>query len=433
MQELLSVWNWLLANPLTYSLMSIVFLLFAGFISFVVCKLFLLGIVRRFILHTHKSDPLDKDMRVAKRLAHIVPVVTVYFLSRLVVGLPPGLLETIQAICGVLFIIDSAMLINELLDISNSAYIRKHGEKSHSIKGYVQIGKIIVSSIATILVIATLSNKSPVIIISSLGAVAAVLMFVFQHTLISLVANIQLSSSNVIQLGDWVEMPQGNISGEVTDIALHTITIRNWDNTVSRVPTKNFITETYTNWQPMFSSGGRRIKRSFFIDQSSITFADGALLERLKTVSPVKFAGLSAYLSTKMETLSDEQLIHHGITNLGLFRKYLLEYLKARDDIRNDMYLVVRQLSPTSEGLPIEVYCFTSKVFWSEYEDTQSEIFEYMYATARYFALGIYQKPSGIDMNNMMPKRTRHGGHSLPAAAPTGDNSVGVQEIERRL
>ncbi|VEA72079.1 Uncharacterised protein [Serratia rubidaea] len=128
MQELLSVWNWLLANPLTYSLMSIVFLLFAGFISFVVCKLFLLGIVRRFILHTHKSDPLDKDMRVAKRLAHIVPVVTVYFLSRLVVGLPPGLLETIQAICGVLFIIDSAMLINELLDISNSAYIRKHGE-----------------------------------------------------------------------------------------------------------------------------------------------------------------------------------------------------------------------------------------------------------------------------------------------------------------
>src|SRR5690606_27106628 len=153
-------------------------------------------------------------------------------------------------------------------------------------------------------------------------------MFVFQHTLISLVANIQLSSSNVIQLGDWVEMPQGNISGEVTDIALHTITIRNWDNTVSRVPTKNFITETYTNWQPMFSSGGRRIKRSFFIDQSSITFADGALLERLKTVSPVKFAGLSAYLNEKMETLSDEQLIHHGITNLGLFRKYLLEYLK---------------------------------------------------------------------------------------------------------
>ncbi len=144
------------------------------------------------------------------------------------------------------------------------------GQKPVRLKGYVQIGKIVVSSIATILVIATLSNKSPGIIISSLGAIAAVLMLVFQHTLISLVANIQVSSSHVIQIGDWIEMPVANISGEVTDIALHTITVRNWDNTLSQVPTKNFITETYTNWQPMFSSGGRRIKRSFLLTNRAL-------------------------------------------------------------------------------------------------------------------------------------------------------------------
>ncbi len=408
MHDLLSLWDWVQSNTLAFSLLAIVVMLLAGFLTSLICKYFLLGIVRRFILHSHKKhDPLDKDMRVARRLAHIVPVITVYFLSRIIQGLPPGLLDAIRTICGVLFIINCTMLINELLDITNSAHMRKHGEKAHSIKGYLQIGKIIVSSVATILVIATLSNKSPVIIISSLGAVAAVLMLVFQHTLTSLVANIQVSSSNVLKVGDWVEMPQGNISGEVIDIALHTVTIRNWDNTLSRVPTKNFIIETYTNWQPMFSSGGRRIKRSFFIDQSSITFANNLLLARLKTVSPLKFAALSDYLQQKMDTLSDEQLIEHGITNLGLYRKYLLEYLKGRDDIRNDMYLVVRQLSPTAEGLPIEVYCFTSKVFWADYEETQSEIFEYMYATTRYFALGVYQKPSGIDMNTMMHRKPR--------------------------
>ncbi|HEJ9094287.1 TPA: mechanosensitive ion channel domain-containing protein [Serratia odorifera] len=404
MQTLLFIWDWLKSSPFAFSLLAVVFMLFTAFVTAIICKLFLLGLVRRFILHSHKHDPLDKDMRVARRLTNIIPVVTFYFLSRLIPGLPPGLLEAISTICGVLFIINATMLINELLDITNTTYIRRHGEKAHSIKGYVQIGKIIVSSIATILVIATLSNKSPVIIISSLGAVAAVLMLVFQHTLTSLVANIQVSSSNVIQTGDWIEIAHGEISGEVVDIALHTITIRNWDNTLSRVPTKNLITETYTNWQPMFSSGGRRIKRSFFVDQSSVTFADTALLERLTALSPEKYVGLKEYLSKKMATLSDEQLSHHGITNLGLFRKYLLEYLKGREDIRKDMYLVVRQLSPTSEGLPIEIYCFSSNVFWENYEETQSEIFEYMYATARYFSLGIYQKPSGTDVSNMLPK-----------------------------
>ena len=405
MQELLSVWHWLVTTPWAFSIVAIAFMLLVGFFSAVVCKYFLLGIVRRFILHTHKSDPLDKDMRVAKRLSNIVPIVIIYFMSRIMQGLEAELVDAIHTICGVLFILNVTMLINELLDVSNSAYIRKHGIKSHSIKGYIQIAKIIVSSIATIMVIATLSNKSPVIILSSLGAVAAVLMLVFQHTLISLVANVQVSSSGVIQLGDWVEMPQGNISGEVTDIALHTITIQNWDNTVSRVPTKNFITETYTNWQPMFSSGGRRIKRSFFIDQSTITFANQALLEQLKTTSPLNIDGLESYLHEKTGAAfpqSDDVLNHHGVTNLGLFRKHLLNYLRARNDIRNDMYLVVRQLSPTAEGLPVEVYCFTEKVFWAEYEEAQSEIFEYMYATTRYFGLGVYQQPSGTDVSNML-------------------------------
>ncbi len=166
-----------------------------------------------------------------------------------------------------------SVFFNEMLDIVNSSYLRKTKRKNHSIKGYIQIGKILVHILAAIMILAVMSNKSPIIIISSLGAVAAVLMIVFQHTLLSLVANVQLSSNDVLQLGDWIEMPDKNLSGEVTDIALHTITIRNWDNTISRIPTKNFLTETYTNWQAMFSSGARRIMRSIAIDQHSVRFS----------------------------------------------------------------------------------------------------------------------------------------------------------------
>lgn len=408
MQDVITVWNWIYSNQITFSLLAILFMLLGGFIASVICRFFLLGIVRRFILHASKnSDHQDKDMRITRRLANIVPVVTVYFMSQLINGLPDPLIEAIRTICGVLLIVNITTLINELLDTTSSAYTKRHGVKSRSIKGYVQIGKIMVSSIATILVIATLSNKSPVIIISSLGAVAAVLMLVFQHTLISLVANIQVSSSHVIQLGDWIEMPLGNISGEVTDIALHTITVRNWDNTMSQVPTKNFITEPYTNWQPMFDSGGRRIKRSLFVDQSSIAFASAALIDSLKAIEPDENNHMAAYLDQRLNSRTDNPLVQKGMTNLGLFRGYVLDYLKQRNDIRKDMYLIVRQLSPTSEGLPIEIYCFTSNVFWAEYEETQSEIFEFMYATAGYFKLGIFQKPSGTDVSNTWPRRAK--------------------------
>lgn len=399
MQNLTSIFEWIYSNRILFPLFSVLLMLLSGFVASVICKYSLLGIVSQFILH-RKSDAetQKKDIRITQRLANIAPVVTVYFMSLWIQGLPSGLVEAIHTICGVLLIINIMILVNELLDTTKDAYSKKHGFKAGSIKGYIQIGKIVVSSIAVILIIATLSNKSPIIIISSLGAIAAVLMLVFQHTLISLVANIQVSSSNAIRLGDWIEMPIANISGEVTDIALHTITVRNWDNTISQVPTKNFITETYTNWQPMFESGGRRIKRSFFVDQSSIVFFSNELLNNLETCDGKIINSIKQYITEKV-ALPEYQ----SITNLGLYRGFILNYLKNREDICKDMYIVVRQLSPTAEGLPIEIYCFTSNVFWNEYEETQSEIFEFMYATATFFNLGIYQKPSGTDIQRASP------------------------------
>ncbi len=276
---------------------------------------------------------------------------------------------------------------------------KKSKRKNHSIKGYIQVGKILVHIISAIMIPAIMSNKSPAIIISSLGAVAAVLMLVFQHTLLPLVANIQLSSNDVLQLGDWIELPANNISGEVIDIALHTITIRNWDNTLSRVPTKTFLTETYTNWQAMFSSGARRIMRSFYLDQTSIRFVDHAMLEPM-----VQVRGISEQLSKLMDgrelsAVGDRWFVENGMTNLMVFRHYLTAWLTQREDIHKDMYIVVRSLKPSAEGLPIEIYCFTSSVLWVDYENTQSAIFEYIYAIANVFSLRIYQRPSGSDLS----------------------------------
>lgn len=401
MKQFYETWTWIQSNETTYSFFVILFLIFCGFLVSVICRFFLVNLLHKFIVHSYrKQNVTDKEMRVSKRLASTIPIAVVYFLSQKeIIGVSTGFLEATKTICSILFVIYATLFINEVLDAINKTYSLRKRHKNHSIKGYTQVAKISIAFIALILIIATLFNKSPAIIISGLGAVAAVIMFIFQHTLISLVANIQITSSEVIKLGDWLEIPQSNISGEVVDMALHTITIQNWDNTLSRVPTKNFLTETYTNWQPMFASGGRRIKRSFKIDQLCIEFANNEMLDRLRGLSHERYQYLVNYLTSKMVVLSDEQLIHHGITNLALFRKYLSGYLSQRYDICQDMYLLVRQLDPSAEGIPLEIYCFTSNVFLVEYEETQSEIFEYVLATAKYFNLRIYQRPSGKDVS----------------------------------
>lgn len=263
------------SNPALAVGFNLILLLLSGIFAHLLCKFLLIKVVRKVFFSSHKQDvPLEKDRRIAEKLSNFIPVIIVYYVLQFMPAMPASLVTAINTICGILFFIFMSVFFNEMLDIVNSSYLRKTKRKNHSIKGYIQIGKILVHILAAIMILAVMSNKSPIIIISSSGAVAAVLMIVFQHTLLSLVANVQLSSNDVLQLGDWIEMPDKNLSGEVTDIALHTITIRNWDNTISRIPTKNFLTETYTNWQAMFSSGARRIMRSIAIDQHSVRFLD---------------------------------------------------------------------------------------------------------------------------------------------------------------
>ena len=387
---------------------SLVLLVFAGMIAHLICKFFIVKVVRKVFFSTHKNQvPLDKDVRLSEKLSNFIPVITVYYLLQFMPDLPEHLLIAIKTICGILFFVYLSLFFTEVLEIVNNSYSKKAKRKNHSIKGYIQVGKILVHIISAIMILAIMSNKSPVIIISSLGAVAAVLMLVFQHTLMSLVANIQVSSNDVLQLGDWIEMPDNGISGEVIDIALHTITIRNWDNTLSRIPTKNFLTETYTNWQAMFSSGARRIMRSFHLDQMSIRFLDHEMVQQMSQIR-----GVSEQLSALMDgrdsnAVGERWFAENGITNLTVFRKYLTAWLSQRDDIKKDMYIVVRAMKPSPEGLPVEVYCFTSSVLWVDYEDSQSAIFEYIYAIVGHFSLRMYQQPGGSDFWRLSQERAQ--------------------------
>lgn len=364
-----------------------------GILIFFIFKFFISRHIVKKIMGCESchSDDINQKTRVYNKIALIAGLVTTLVLAKYLPYVPPAVFGIIEPLVSSLLIATVGWFILNTLDTFYINYTLRVKKTNLSIKGYVQLAKILVFTGTVILIIATLADKSPFIILSSLGAAAAIILFLFQHTLISLVANLQVSSSNAIRLGDWVEIPHLNIDGIVTDLALHTTTIQNWDNTVSRVPTKSFITEHFTNWQPMFTSGGRRIKRSLFIDQKSVHFITDEMILSLEKLSQLTHVSFLAF--DKKQQL---------ISNLSLFREFIVQYLKNRPDIRQDMLVMVRQGSPGSEGLPIEIYCFTSKVSWIEHERIQSEIFEFLIPITQFFSLRIYQKLSTEDLVNVL-------------------------------
>lgn len=345
------------------------------------------------------------DFGVIKRLSNIVPALIITSSIALVPGLPPAMVAVIKNVTGGFIILTIALALGAILEIVNMLYMRRQASHLKPIKGYIQIIKIVIYALASILIVATLIDRSPLILLSGLGAMAAVLMLIFQDTLLSLVASVQISSGDMIRVGDWVEMPQLNADGDVIDIALHTVRIQNWDKTITSIPTKRFISDSFKNWRGMQESGGRRLKRSLFIDQHSIHFLTQEELEHLKG-----FKLLEGYFDEKLSELNEWNAKHiktnpgqtmdsRKLTNIGTFRAYIDKYIRNNPGIhQTGMTLMVRQLSPTPEGLPMEIYCFTNTTAWTEYEAIQSDIFDHLLAIAPEFNLRVYQAPSGSDM-----------------------------------
>ena len=343
---------------------------------------------------------------IAARLANIVPALIVASGIGAVPHLPAAVTTLVSNVVSASIILFVAMAISETLRFANRIYERRPDAASRPIKGYIQVLQILLYAGAAILIIAALMDESPLLLLSGLGAMAAVLMLVFKDTILSLVASVQLTSNDMLRVGDWIEMPQMGADGDVIDIALHTVKVQNWDKTITTIPTHRLIAESFRNWRGMSESGGRRIKRAVFLDQSCIRFLSGDERRELGRIALIR-----EHLDRKRNELGEwntrlgeagrEPVNARRLTNIGLFRAYVLNYLRADARIAKDMTLIARQLAPTPQGLPLEIYCFTATTAWVDYEDIQADIFDHLLAILPEFHLRVFQEPSGIDLQRL--------------------------------
>lgn len=375
----------------------------AVFANFVVKSLLLRGLDKIFSRTAIGKDPEIRGNGVIPRLANVVPALALSLGIGLVPGLPGPVTEVIRNVANSFIILTIALAVSSALNVAETFYRRRDGRGQASIKSYVQVAKLLLFAVAAILMLATLLDRSPVILLSGLGAMAAVLILVFQDTLLSFVASIQINSTGMVRVGDWIEVPHLNADGDVIEIALHTVKVRNWDKTITTIPIRKLVTDPFKNWRGMQESGGRRIKRCLHLDQNTIRFLTDEEKARLR-----KIGLLEGYLEEKESEINSwnaglgERANYAAntrrLTNIGTFRAYVLRYLQNHPGLHKDMTMMARQLQPTPEGLPIEIYCFTNTIVWTEYEGIQADIFDHLYAILPEFGLRAYQRPAGGDL-----------------------------------
>ena len=370
-------------------------------------------------------DDRIAERRVVQRLAHVVPALVVYLgigpalgvTAAGVEGAPGELLSTVWTIVRrvaaayIAFAVVRAFAA--FLDAVNDIYQESYAEaKSRPIKGYLQVVSLVAWLAAAVVIVSVLVGRSPVVFLSGLGALAAVLMLVFRDTILSLVASVQIASNDMIRIGDWLSVPQAQSDGEVIDIALHTIKVQNWDKTISTIPTSKFITESFKNWRGMSESGGRRIKRSLRLDMNSVRFLRDEEIEELS-----RRELLQGYMRDALDTIARYNAAKEAgnpgvipeirrLTNLGTFRVYVQKYLEAHPKTHKDMTLLARQLAPGPEGVPIEVYCFSNDTAWANYEGFQADIFDHLISVLPEFGLKAYQSPAGSDFARAIAGRS---------------------------
>ena len=369
----------------------------------------MIGFIHKLVIKT-KSDWDDYlfKRKVFTALAHLPAAFIFYFTYKF--SDIKIIEEVLLKASLIYFVLIAAMVSNRLVKAGMDIYSTTPYAQSRSIKGYIQLVQILIYFIAAIFVISFIAGKSPMYLITGLGAIAAVLLLVFKDTILGFVASIQLSANNMVKLGDWIEMPKHNADGTVIDITLNTVKVQNWDKTIATIPTYALVSESFNNWRGMEESGGRRIKRSINIDMKSVKFCDTALLEKFK-----KFLLIRDYVVEKQNEITEfnqkrnidnnDTFNARRQTNLGIFRKYLEAYLSNHPMISTEMTFLVRHLQPTEKGLPIEIYVFSKVQEWARYEAIQADIFDHVLAVLPEFELKVFQNPSGNDVLEFIKTR----------------------------
>ena len=310
-------------------------------------------------------------------------------------------LLTIERIAGFIIIIYIPVLLNKLLSAVNLSFKSHDLFIRYPVNTYLQLLKLIIFIVSVVLAICYLLNTSPWGVLSGIGALGAILLLVFKDTILGLVASIQVYGGNLIKEGDWIELKNMNIDGEVLEVGLHRVKVKAWDNSITTFPTSKLLELTFKNWRNMKESGGRRIKRDIIIKTSSIKFADDDLIKRMSEIQILK-----EYIKNKTSEIETEnnknKSVIRKLTNVGCFRIYIKKYLENSKHINKNMTLMVRQKPIIQYGLPIEIYAFTNTTVWQDYEDIQSDIFDHILASVELFELSVYQSPSSYDLNNYL-------------------------------
>ena len=382
----------------------------ASAVSYWVARKFVFGLISRVVQKTDSTwDDELLNSKLFKWLSLLLPAVIILTAAPHAIithhdGVPI-FSSFIQISAKVFIVILSLLAISSLLNIVERIYSRLEVSRELPIKSFFQVIKIILVLAAIILIISTLIGKSPVLIFSGLGAMTAIIMLIFKDSILGLVAGIQLSANRMVARGDWIEMPKFGADGEVLEVALTTVKIRNWDKTITTIPTYALISDSFKNWRGMSNSGVRRIKRSVSVDMSSVAFLDQESLPRLRKISLLK-----DYLSQKEQEIDSwntqnadlaNPINARSLTNIGTFRAYIREYLKNHPKIAQEETLLVRQLQPTENGIPVELYIFTTDNRWANYEDIQSDIFDHLLSVLPEFGLRAFQAPSDYSFQSM--------------------------------
>ena len=393
------------ADDLTSGIILVVILAIA-FLGDAICRHIILTAVTRLVKKTKATwDDIVFDRKVLTHVSHLVAPILLYILLPLAIS-NLGLLNFIQRICMIYIIAVFLKFISSLLTALFHVYSEKEQFRDRPLKGLLQTVQVILFFIGGIIIVSILIDKSPMVLLTGLGASAAVLMLVFKDSIMGFVSGIQLSANNMLRVGDWIQMPKYGADGTVIEVTLNTVKVRNWDNTITTIPPYALVSDSFQNWRGMQESGGRRIKRSIRIDMNSVKFCTPEMLAKYKKIQLLK-----DYIEETEKVIEDYNK-EHGIdnsilvngrrqTNLGVFRAYLTNYLKSLPTVNQDLTCMVRQLQPTEQGIPLDLYFFSAIKAWVPYEGVQADVFDHVLAIIPEFDLHVFQNPTGEDFREL--------------------------------
>jgi len=382
--------------------LALAVILLAVVANYVAKKILLVGIAFAARKSETKWDDALLRRKVFSRLSHLAPASVIYF-SAGVFGVAQ---DTVERFSMVYMIFAGLLVLNSFLDALVDIYRSYDVARQKPVKGYVQVVKIIAFVLIGVIALATLMNRSPWLLLSGFGALTAVLLLIFKDSILGLVASVQLSSNDMVQIGDWIEMPAYGADGDVIDVTLHTVKVQNWDKTITTIPSYALISDSFKNWRGMSESGGRRIKRAVHIDMNSIKFCTAEMLDRFE-----KYELITDYVRSKREETAEYNRDHktdtselvngRNLTNIGTFRAYMAAYLRDHPKVHKDMTVLVRHLQPGELGLPIEIYIFSNDQVWANDEAIQADIFDHILAVIPKFELRVFQHPTGSDFQRL--------------------------------